>query len=254
MLLPARRSARRSAFLVHLIASVLIACGVGTLIFGLWYPGPFRHLAGGVTLFLLIAAVDTVLGPMLTLLVFDERKSRRELSLDLSVIVLLQAAALAYGAWTMATARPVWLAFEVDLFRVVTAADVEPTSLPDAPPALRALSWRGPGVIGTGRPQSEQQKFEAVLLGASGIHLAYMPRYWQTYASVLPQVQAKARPVAELRLRSPHEHALLDEALGRSGVPRERARWLPVLSAQASWIAIVDEQAQPRAFAAIDSY
>lgn len=239
---------------IHLALSAGVIAIVAALIYGLWFPTPYRRMLGGDKLFLLIAWVDVSLGPLLTLVVFDVRKLRRELVRDLGVIGLLQASALAYGTATLLQARPVHLAFEVDLYRIVTVADVDPTQLPEAPEALRQLPWTGPILTGVRRPTDAREIFNTALLGARGIHLAYLPRYWQPYASVLPQVQAKARPMAELRLRSAPERAQLDETLARSGLSREQARWLPVLSARASWIAIVDEQAQPRAFAAIDSF
>lgn len=249
---PWRRALRAAA--VHLALSASVIAGVAALIYGLWFPSPYREMLAGDKLFLLIAWVDVSLGPLLTLVVFDVRKPRRELARDLAVIGLLQATALAYGTSTLLQARPIHMAFEVDLYRIVAAADVEPERLGEAPEQLRRLPWTGPILTGVRRPTEGREIFDTALLGARGVHLAYLPRYWQTYASVLSQVQTKARPLAELRLRDSRERSLLDDALRRSGVPRERARWLPVLSARASWIAIVDEQAQPRAYAAIDSY
>ncbi len=74
------------------------------LVFGLWYPYPFREISGGRELFLLIVGVDVVMGPLITLAVFNPSKSRREKILDFSLIGLLQTGALVYGLWAVALA------------------------------------------------------------------------------------------------------------------------------------------------------
>jgi hypothetical protein len=45
------------------LISASIAVVAALLVFGLWYPGALRHLAGGRDLFLLVTSVDVVLGP-----------------------------------------------------------------------------------------------------------------------------------------------------------------------------------------------
>ena len=71
------------------------------LVFGLWYPYPYREISGGRELFFIIVAVDVVMGPLLTFAVFNRKKPLKELKRDLGVIVLLQLAALGYGLWTV---------------------------------------------------------------------------------------------------------------------------------------------------------
>ena len=95
---------RTRASAIHLVASTVVAALAGALVFFLWYPLPFREIAGGRELFLLLVAIDVVLGPLITLAVFNPRKPRTELVRDLSVVVLLQLAALAYGLHTVALA------------------------------------------------------------------------------------------------------------------------------------------------------
>lgn len=253
MLLPTSRPGRVTAAALHLIGSAAVAGVVAALMFGIWYPGPFRHLAGGVTLFLIIASVDVVLGPLLTLVAFAPGKGRRELALDLGVILLVQVSALAYGVWTMAAARPVYLAFEIDLFRVVTAADVEDELLASAAPGRRTLPWRGPQLIGVDRPRGDEQ-VEATVLGLSGIHLAVQPKYWADYASQRPLAWAAGRALSELdpelRRRLPAEVLYWPEPGAR---PLDGLRWLPVVSPRARWTVFVDPAGTPVAFAPFDA-
>ena len=69
---------------IHLGLSLVVALLAAGLVFGLWYPMPFREISGGRELFLLIVAVDVVIGPVITLAVFDRRKRWRELRRDLA--------------------------------------------------------------------------------------------------------------------------------------------------------------------------
>lgn len=247
------RPTRRTAALVHLAASALVVATVAAVLFGVWYPGPFRQLSGGITLFFILAGVDVVLGPLLTAVVFNPAKSRRELATDLGVVVLLQAGALAYGVWTMAAARPVWLAFEVDLFRVVSAVDVDEQLLSEAPAALRQLSWTGPGLVGTDKPVGDRQ-IEATMLGLHGVHLAMQPRYWVPFDPQRAQVWARGQTYAELPERVRRDLAArLQYWPGELRPPPQELRWLPVVSARASWTVFVDRNGSPVAFAPFDA-
>jgi hypothetical protein len=57
----------------------------------------------------IIIGIDLILGPLLTLIVFNHNKS--SLKFDLWVIALVQTAALIYGTWTIHQTRPIALAF-----------------------------------------------------------------------------------------------------------------------------------------------
>ena len=78
---------------IHLGISLCIALLAALLVFGLWYPYPYREISGGRALFLLMTAVDVVMGPLITLVVFNQAKRRKELVLDFTVVAVLQLAA-----------------------------------------------------------------------------------------------------------------------------------------------------------------
>jgi hypothetical protein len=250
--------ARVRAALIHLTLSALVAAVVGALIFGLWYPGPYRSLAGGTQLFVLIAAVDVAMGPLLTLVVYDVRKPRRELRRDLAVIVALQLAALAYGVWTMAVARPTHLVFEVDLYRVVAAVEIDRAALAEAPPALRRLPWTGPVRIGVQPPADADARFDSILRGLGGQHLAAMPRYWTGTDTLRAEMLARARPItaldADTGARLSAEQRARMAAAAADAAVAQPAHWLPVVGRHATWIALLDADGAPAAFVPIDAY
>ena len=153
---------RLRASVIHLAISLAIASLAALLVFGWWYPHPYRERSGGRELFILVVAVDVVLGPLITLVIFNAAKTRRHLLMDFSVIGLLQVAALAYGLWTVFVARPVHLVFEYNRMAVVHAVDIEPSLLSQAPPDLQTLPWRGPTLLSL-RPLQGGEVIESVL-------------------------------------------------------------------------------------------
>ena len=101
-----REGALRAATLHLLISSLVVGVFVAVVVL-VWYPPPLLQGAGGARLVLLVAAVDVVLGPLATLVVY--RKGKPGLAFDLAVIGLLQAGALAYGVHTAWISRPAYL-------------------------------------------------------------------------------------------------------------------------------------------------
>ena len=92
-----------------------------------WYPQPLFEAAGGSHLLFILAGVDVVLGPTITLVIFDlKKKPLRTLKFDLAVIAILQLAALLYGIHLVFQARPVYVVFVKDHFSLVTAAQIDP--------------------------------------------------------------------------------------------------------------------------------
>ena len=79
-------------------SSLLTICFAALLVFGIWYPYPYREISGGRELFLLVITVDVILGPLITLAVFNRKKPRSELRRDLAIVALLQLGALGYGS------------------------------------------------------------------------------------------------------------------------------------------------------------
>ena len=55
-----------------------------------WYPQPYFAAMGGATLILLLIGVDVVIGPLITLIVFDPKK--KSLRFDLAVIARCKSA------------------------------------------------------------------------------------------------------------------------------------------------------------------
>ncbi|MDB5964929.1 MAG: FimB, partial [Polaromonas sp.] len=225
--------------------------------FGAWYPYPYRELSGGRYLFLLVVSVDVVMGPLLTLAVFNRAKPKTELRRDLAVIGLLQLTALAYGVWTVYLARPVHLVFELDRFRVVHAVDVPQDMLGKAPPELRSLPLLGPTLLSVREFRDANESFDATMAALQGAELGARPDLWQAYDLAKPQVLKRARPLADLKARFPSDAVAIETALKSipSGTPLSSIGYIPMVGRQTFWTVLVDRTtAEVIAFVPIDSF
>lgn len=239
-----------TAAVIHLGISIFISALVGFLVFSLWFPYPYRHLAGGMQLFWILIAVNLICGPLLTALVFNPGKSRRETMLDLSLIGLIQLSALAYGLYSISLARPVALVFETDRFVSVSAASILPSE-------EKAFSWIGPVLLGTREPRDGQETLKSVGLSLQGIEPSARPGWWQDYALSIPKVKTKMKPLKPLRagISADRQHTL-DIAVQKAKRPIEQLHYLPLVAGKNldGWIALLDESAQIVGFAPIGGF
>ncbi len=113
---------RLLCFASHLAVSFVIALCALFVVFSLWYPAPLDKALGVVSIFLLLLAIDVIVGPLLTLLV--AKQGKKTLKMDLLTIGIIQFLALAYGLYTVAQGRPVWLIYDDGRFEVVQAYEV----------------------------------------------------------------------------------------------------------------------------------
>ncbi|KQT12374.1 TfpX/TfpZ family type IV pilin accessory protein [Ramlibacter sp. Leaf400] len=247
---------RVRAALVHLGLSLLLAVCVGLLVFAVWYPHPYREISGGRELFFLVMAVDVVLGPLLTLAVFNVRKPRAELVRDLAVVALLQVGGLAYGLWTVQLARPVHLVFEIDRFRVVHRVDIPPELESKTPPGIVVAPLGRPTVLSTRDFHSEKEKFEFTMAALQGIHLGARPDLWEPYAAGRDRILGAAKPLSDLKRRFPQQAAVVDDAVRQIHRDAATLRYLPMMARKAEgWTVLLDDRtAEILGFLPLDSF
>lgn len=240
----------------HLLISAMVGGCTALVVFGVWYKWPLHEMLQGRELFWLVVGVDVVCGPLLTLVLWNPAKPRRELVQDMALVACLQTGALLYGIHTVAIVRPVHLVFETDRIRVVSASELEATELPGAPEGLRDLPWTGPTLISVRAPHNSDELLKSVDLSMAGKEPSLRPDWWQSYESGLPQVFARARGLDVLLRARPAQKDLLDTAVRQSGMPASDLLWLPFTSAKAmEWVVLIDrKEGKPRAYAPIDGF
>jgi hypothetical protein len=242
------------AMAVHFVVTAILAGIAAALIFFVWFPAPFHTMIGGTELFMLVVGCDLALGPLLSLVIYDSRKSRRELITDYTVVGLIQIAALVYGVYIVAGTRPVAVAFFKDRIEIVTARDVPPEELAAAKdPEYATLPWTGPRFVSVIIPAADQQ--EALFAALEGREEMTRPRFHQPYETALPEIRKRAGKLDELAAKHPEAKAAIDAAAADTKIPGERLRWLPVRHRKGFWTALIDtDTGRPVGYVALDPY
>jgi len=162
---PAASALRRSlpqrfkAAGIHMILSAVVFAVALYLILVRWYPGFHFGVDGGWQGVRIMAAVDLVLGPMLTLVIFNPFKARRLIAFDLTCIGLAQLGALAWGFYAVHGQRPLSINYYAGIFYSMPAQALRVE--PEAAGLLRRLSDRSPAVIYVAMPQNETERKRA---------------------------------------------------------------------------------------------
>lgn len=242
-----------AAFGIHFLATLGVALLAAALIFLVWYPEPFGTMVGGLKLFTLITGCDLVLGPLVSLVVYDSRKTRLALTVDYTVIVVLQLAALVYGIHSVSQARPVYVAFVKDRLEVIAAAEIGEKDLLEARAPYDRLPWRGPRLVATYvKPEDSN---DALTQGLEGHDVGVRPKFYVDYASQLPQIQRRLKSLPPLMRRSREFGRVISAALDEVGRPAEDFGWLPVRHPKGFWTVLIDRRTgYPALYVPIDPY
>lgn len=189
------------AFLAHLLLSALVAIITIMLVFFIWYPRPLDEATGVTHIFLLLLAVDIIMGPVLTFVVYQ--KGKAGLKFDLALIVILQIAALGYGLSTVFAGRPAFIVFNQNRFDIVKLIDIDAASAKTAQLANNesaTVSWFRPRWIGAVAP-SDRKRSEEILFSAvgGGADWPQLPELYVPLEQVKTLMLKKAHPLSELR-------------------------------------------------------
>jgi len=185
-------SKRLKFFLGHLVISFFIALIVVGVVFFIWYPFPLAKAVGVTHIFLMMLAIDVIIGPSLGLLVYKEGK--KTLKMDLSIIILIQIIALGYGVDSIAQGRPAWLAYNVDRFELIRNNEILREQIAQASPQYQQPSWLKPQLVGVEFAKDKNIRGDemfAEVLG--GISIAQKPERYVPLDNVKKQIQQRAQ-------------------------------------------------------------
>jgi hypothetical protein len=230
---------------IHLLISIGMAAGVLALMLGVWYGLTLFRAMGGAGLALILIGVHLVVGPALTLLVF--RSGKRGLKFDLAAIGLLQLAALLYGCYIIALARPAFIVFVKDQFQVATVAELDPQYLAEARyPQYRRPPWSGPELVYGEWPKDQKEQQDLMFSGLAGVDLQHFPKYYAPYEQRRDEILAKALPLSRVRETEPEAAKAIDEWVASSGVDAQNLLYVR-LRGRNAWVAVLIDRntAQP---------
>jgi len=220
---------RLKAFYIHLGISASIAISVIALMLLLWYAPPFFSALGGKNVLLILLGVDVTVGPLFTLIIFNPLKSRKALTFDLSVIAILQTAALIFGMNVVFQARPVFVVFSRDSFDLVTANMLSKEDIAEAKnPKYRSLPLTGPIYVYTEMPADIKESNKLVLSAFSGKDLPQFPQYYMPYDEHSSVAGRAAKPLSELEILNPGRSDEIENLIRASSRADTDVGYLPM--------------------------
>jgi hypothetical protein len=242
------------AFSIHFATTLVVAAAAAALIFLVWYPPPFGTMVGGLKLFALITGIDLVLGPLVSLVIYDSRKSRRALVFDYSVIAILQIGALAYGIYSVSQARPAYVAFVKDRLEVIAAGEIAERDWWEAKGSIYGSPpWHGPELVATHVKPADSN--DALDGGLEGRDVGVRPKFYVEYDTQIDAIKRHAKPLSSLERSHQESAPLIAESLRELQKPAEDLGWLPVKHSRGFWTALVDRRSgYPLKYLPIDPY
>jgi hypothetical protein len=235
---------RFKAFGLHVTASTcLFLLALGTLYFG-WYRWPGWYLTGATTIVLMMAGIDVVLGPLLTLVIANPNKPRRELARDIAIIATVQLAAMGYGLTTLWQGRPLYYTFSTRFLEMVQASDLSPEEIAlgrKLNPQLAPHWYSRPRWVYAPMPDDEKFRQQIVANSISGgDDIIQMPRYFQPWARGLAELRKELRPVAKMTELAQRDKQIAGERMRELGVTADEPVALPMMGRTKPLVGVVD--------------
>lgn len=166
------------AFLNHLVVTFFVGMGTALFVFVFWYPAHYRSIYLGLELFRLILLVELILGPLMSLVIYNPIKSRRELVLDYSIVAVIQLSALSYGIHTTYSARPVFEVVVKDRVELVSANELGALMNPLALETID-LPQLGPQLICIEEPSDPAIQLALLDSALQGKDIQYFPEFFR---------------------------------------------------------------------------
>ena len=235
---------RLKAFSLHLLSSAtLLTLILGSLYFG-WYRWPGWYLTDVKTVVLVMVCVDVVLGPTLTLIIANQKKSRRELTRDIGIIVAIQLCALTYGSVSLWSGRPLYYAFSENVLQLVQAYDIDSKEAElgrEQNPALAPHWYSLPRWIWAPLPQDPKEReriFNAAVSG--GDDVISMPRYFKRWEDGLPSLREQLKKVDDVAYFAKSEKKILKEKMKAAGLAGDELDTMPLTGRGHPVLAVFD--------------
>ena len=235
---------RLRAFGWHLTASLIALTALLGGLYAGWYRWPGWYLADVSQVLLVVAGVDLMIGPLLTLVIADPAKPRRALARDVSVIAILQLVALSYGMASVWNGRPLYYAFSENVLQLVQAYDIgaeerDRARREDVP--LRPHWYSLPRWIWAPLPQ-DPEEHDKIMTSAitGGDDVIAMPRYYKPWEDGLPLLRGQLKKVGDVGYFSVKEKELLAQRMRTAGLSPDQSNAIPLTGRGPPLLAVFD--------------
>lgn len=229
-------SKRLKFFLGHFIISILIALCVVGIVFFLWYPTPLAKAVGVTSVFLMLICIDVVIGPLLGFFIYKEGKST--LKMDLTIIILIQCAALFYGVYSIAQGRPAWIVYYYDRFELVANKDLNLDRIKQAQPEYQTSSWLKPQIVAVQpRKNDEQTKKDMIEVLTTNTPVFMRPERYVSFKQESKEIIKESQNLE--KLKQFNESRKVENILGM--YPQATA-WLPLNATDMSMTVLINKE------------
>jgi hypothetical protein len=235
---------RLKAFSLHLLSSATVLTLIlGCLYFG-WYRWPGWYLTDVTRVVLVMVCVDVVLGPTLTLIIASQKKSRRELTRDIGIIIVVQLCALTYGSVSLWSGRPLYYAFSENVLQLVQAYDIDANEAKlgrEQNPALAPHWYSLPRWIWAPLPQDPAEREK--ILGAAisgGDDVISMPRYFKRWEDGLPFLRKQLKRVDDVTYFAKGEKKALKDEMKAAGMADDQLDTIPLTGRSHPLLAVIE--------------
>lgn len=216
-------------------ASLLVLAFV--LVRYLWFPGGYFGISGVAKLFLILVAVNLVVGPGLSALLY--KPGKWGLKFDLIVIACVEVSILGWAMHEILERRPAFVVFAVDRFEAVTISEVNLDPVKNSP--LAATPGYGPRLIYARLPTDvdvmNRLIDETVFEGKKDIERR--PKFWRPYAQGIATAKAAAIPISNLLSPNDRRAAYIQRWLAQQDRQADEYLYLPIQGRSADGIMIL---------------
>lgn len=217
---------RRSVFQVRLLPTAALLLLVFAVIRLLWYPGAYFAISGVGKLFLILVAVNLIVGPGLSTLVY--KPGKKGLKADIGLLAAVEIAAVILAVSLIYSRQPFYTVLAVDRFESVSRAEIDTTQIAYA--SLHTRPGHEPRLVYAELPQDAeglaQLTDETVFQGKKDIDRR--PEFWKPYATGIPVLKAAARPLQRLLDGDERRAAKVRRWLSARSANREDFVYLPL--------------------------
>lgn len=222
---------RLKAFGLHVLASVCVLCLLLTVLYFGWYQWPGWYLTGMWHITAILGGVDVTLGPLITLLIANPRKPRRELARDIGMIATVQLVALGYGALTLWNGRPLYYAYSGDRVETIQAGQLsaQEAELARQQNPQFAPHWDSrPRWVWAPMPKDPalQAQITAQRHTDEGADITKMPRVYQSWQAGLPELRTQLKKIDQFYIFSRIDKDVLKQKMRALGLPIDQANTL----------------------------
>lgn len=227
---------RLKAFTYHLGISLLIALISLYVVFMVWHPAPLATAVGVTHIFIMMLAIDVVLGPLLTFII--AKQGKKSLKFDLAVIIILQLSAFIYGIYNIAISRPVYIAFDTSRFEVVQANNIPKASLEKASSSYNTLRWGQPKFVAIIPVENDEQRNKRLFSELeTGIAPSMQPDLYEPLDNQWSIINSKAKSLNQLY--QTNQKLNVDNTINKH--PYATA-WLPLVAYQQDMVVLIDDK------------